>query len=193
MKMMLNNIVIGSGDGLPIGTIVGFSGTTPPLGWLLCDGGAISKTTYASLYNILGDKYTPLSSLYTVNTTLTGKTATLNEVNLTATLDANGDYAKVYGSLEESIRSAVAEDAMLISNEWECIIPCYIHTIKGTNSCFFYGSDSSHCSILVCFDSSTLKVWMSSTYGTSWNVLNGKAFTVVKVEAFPFSTFQEVP
>jgi hypothetical protein len=42
------------------GMIATFAGTRPPLGWLLCDGRAVSQTTYASLFNFV---------LYTYNAT----------------------------------------------------------------------------------------------------------------------------
>jgi microcystin-dependent protein len=43
----------------PIGSITMWSGvsTTPPTGWLLCDGSAVSQTTYAALYAIVGTTF----------------------------------------------------------------------------------------------------------------------------------------
>jgi microcystin-dependent protein len=41
------------GDLVPIGTIVPFGGANPPTGWLLCHGQAVSRTTYAALWDIL--------------------------------------------------------------------------------------------------------------------------------------------
>jgi len=38
------------GSVIPSGTISPFGGGTVPSGWLLCDGTAVSRTTYASLY-----------------------------------------------------------------------------------------------------------------------------------------------
>lgn len=35
----------------PVGTIVAFAGDTAPAGWLMCDGQAISRTTYSTLYH----------------------------------------------------------------------------------------------------------------------------------------------
>lgn len=40
-----------------IGTIQMFGGSTPPNGWLLCDGSAVSRTTYATLYAVIGTTY----------------------------------------------------------------------------------------------------------------------------------------
>lgn len=41
----------------PAGTIEAFAGTTAPTGWLLCGGQAISRTTYANLFTIIGTTY----------------------------------------------------------------------------------------------------------------------------------------
>lgn len=35
---------------VPAGTILPFGGATAPAGWLLCDGSAISRTTYSALF-----------------------------------------------------------------------------------------------------------------------------------------------
>jgi microcystin-dependent protein len=40
-------------DVLP-GTIVAFGGNTPPTGWLLCDGAAVSSITYPDLFGAIG-------------------------------------------------------------------------------------------------------------------------------------------
>ena len=40
-------------NGVPVGTILPFGGTLAPAGYLLCDGTAISRTTYATLFSVL--------------------------------------------------------------------------------------------------------------------------------------------
>ena len=44
-------------DIMPAGVIVPFAGTTVPAGYLLCDGSAISRTTYADLFAAIGTTY----------------------------------------------------------------------------------------------------------------------------------------
>ena len=34
-----------------------FAGDTPPTGWLICDGSAVSRTTYATLFAAIGTKW----------------------------------------------------------------------------------------------------------------------------------------
>lgn len=41
----------------PVGLISMYSGTTAPTGWLICDGSAISRTTYATLFGVIGTTY----------------------------------------------------------------------------------------------------------------------------------------
>lgn len=38
---------------VPSGTILPFGGATAPSGWLLCDGSAISRSTYAALFSAI--------------------------------------------------------------------------------------------------------------------------------------------
>ena len=42
---------------VPIGCIIPFSGSTIPVGFLLCDGSEVSKTNYADLYVVIGNKF----------------------------------------------------------------------------------------------------------------------------------------
>ena len=46
-----------AGSGVPVGTIIPFAGNSVPQGYLLCDGSAISRTTYASLFAVIGTIY----------------------------------------------------------------------------------------------------------------------------------------
>ena len=41
----------------PIGTILAFGGSDIPTGWHLCDGTAVSRTTYAELFSVIGTSF----------------------------------------------------------------------------------------------------------------------------------------
>lgn len=41
----------------PPGTITAYAGDTAPAGWQLCDGTSLNRTTYASLYNVVGTRF----------------------------------------------------------------------------------------------------------------------------------------
>lgn len=44
-------------SGVPTGVLHQFAGSTAPTGYLLCDGSAISRTTYADLFAVIGTTY----------------------------------------------------------------------------------------------------------------------------------------
>jgi len=39
---------------VPIGAVLAFPGATAPTGWVMCDGAAISRTDYATLFAAIG-------------------------------------------------------------------------------------------------------------------------------------------
>lgn len=45
------------GDSSPVGTVTMFAGSSAPTGWLLCNGAAVSRTTYATLFDAIGTTY----------------------------------------------------------------------------------------------------------------------------------------
>ena len=42
---------------IPVGTIVMWAGSTAPTNWLMCDGSAVSRTTYSTLFTVIGTTY----------------------------------------------------------------------------------------------------------------------------------------
>ena len=46
-----------SGDTLPVGAIIPYTKTTAPVNWLICNGSAVSRTTYSQLFSIIGTQY----------------------------------------------------------------------------------------------------------------------------------------
>jgi len=45
------------GASAPTGVIQMYAGTSAPTGWLLCDGSAVSRSTYSSLFSLIGSSY----------------------------------------------------------------------------------------------------------------------------------------
>lgn len=41
----------------PVGIIAPFAGSAAPGGWLMCDGSAVSRTTYANLFGVIGSTF----------------------------------------------------------------------------------------------------------------------------------------
>ncbi len=67
----------------PTGSIVSYVSTTAPTGWLLCDGSAVSRTTYSNLFTIIGTKFG------SGNGTTTFNLPNLNAVFVVGTTDNN--------------------------------------------------------------------------------------------------------
>jgi microcystin-dependent protein len=42
---------------VPTGSVLNYAGATAPTGFLLCDGSAVSRTTYAALFGVIGSTY----------------------------------------------------------------------------------------------------------------------------------------
>ena len=51
------SVVHPSLGGAPTGCVFAFAGSSAPMGWLLCYGQAVSRTTYASLFSVIGTTY----------------------------------------------------------------------------------------------------------------------------------------
>jgi microcystin-dependent protein len=74
----------------PTGQMSGFGGTTAPDGWLLCQGQAVDRTTYADLFTVIGTTYGAGNGVDTFNVpdmrgrVLVGKAASGTFQNLNA-------------------------------------------------------------------------------------------------------------
>ena len=92
-----------------VGTIKPWGKSTAPSGYLLCDGTAVSRTTYAELYVVLGDTYGAGNGSTTFNVPqLQGKTPQGydgNTYNLAATGGANTVTVAVTNN--QAVNSAV--------------------------------------------------------------------------------------
>lgn len=48
---------LSNSSGLPVGAISMYAGTVAPSGYLLCDGSAVSRSTYSALFAVIGTTY----------------------------------------------------------------------------------------------------------------------------------------
>lgn len=53
----MNEIKSAVNSNTPIGTISMYAGTSDPSGWFICDGRAVSRTTYANLFGVIGTSF----------------------------------------------------------------------------------------------------------------------------------------
>lgn len=100
----------------PIGSILPYGGATAPSGWFICDGTAVSRTTYAELFAVIGTSFGAGDGSTTFNLPdmresvpkgagLTGKT-------VGAHLDADGL------AVGEFLDDRVQEHTHSITNNW---------------------------------------------------------------------------
>ena len=54
VQSSIQNSIVGIN---PTGAIIAYGGSSAPTGWLLCNGQAVDRTTYASLYAVTGDTH----------------------------------------------------------------------------------------------------------------------------------------
>lgn len=121
----MNNIENGIANGVvPTGCILPFYGNNAPQGWLLCDGSAINRTTYADLFAILGTNYGEGDNSTTFNLPdMRGKVA--------VGLNTNGAF--------DALGKSVGEETHTLSiNE----IPSHNHTPSSLGSCWVYNTTS---------------------------------------------------
>lgn len=109
---------------VPTGALLSFAGTTAPAQFLMCDGSAVSRTTYADLFAIIGTTYGAGNGTTTFNLpnpngrVIAGKASS----GTFATLGSTGGY----------------ETHTLTSGE----MPVHAHSIDHDHAAFTSGDDS---------------------------------------------------
>lgn len=61
--------------GVPVGTIIDFASSTPPSGYLACNGASLSTTTYARLFAVIGYAYGGAGASFSLPNFTTGLAA----------------------------------------------------------------------------------------------------------------------
>lgn len=115
----------------PVGSISLFAGSTAPTGWLICDGSAVSRTTYANLFSVIGTTYGTGDGSTTFNIPdIQGKVPVGIDFNDTAfdTLGETGGEKTHTLTIDEMPSHSHATDK-------------YYNTDQGGNS--FYGSNAT--------------------------------------------------
>jgi microcystin-dependent protein len=108
---------------VPTGTVSAFAGSAAPTGYLLCDGTAVNRTTYATLFGVISTTYGTGDGSTTFNLPdLRGRVvAGLGESLLGATPDTLGENNGLIASTKTHT---------LTTSE----LPSHQHTTDGTNS-----------------------------------------------------------
>lgn len=111
-----------TGTTTPVGTILPWSNATAPTGFLKCDGSAVSRTTYAALFEVVGTTYGVGDGSTTFNlpdltsrtmvaantSTSVGQTGGLNKVTPTLNQNLAATAPSVTGSVTANVTGNVA-------------------------------------------------------------------------------------
>jgi microcystin-dependent protein len=112
---------------VPPGVYMPFGGSTAPTGWLSCDGAAVSRTTYASLFAAIGTTYGTGDGSTTFNVPNMGDRIAVGKSG-TRTLGATGGASNVTPS------GSVANTTLT-----EAQMPSHYHN-TGTGHQFYGGT-----------------------------------------------------
>lgn len=107
---------------VPVGAVFPFAGASAPEGYLLCDGAAVSRATYAALFAIIGEAYGAGDG-----------STTFNLPNLKGRVAVGRDAAQTeFDTLAET---GGAKTHTLTTDE----IPSHTHPIKRNTAASSYG------------------------------------------------------
>ena len=116
-------LVVGDANGMNPGVIEAYASNTAPSGYLLCNGQAVSRTTYANLFKVIGTTYGAGDGSTTFNVpNLNGRVVVGKSSSTFTTLGQTG------GEINSTLSTAN--------------LPAHTHTVtpKGTVSSTFTGS-----------------------------------------------------
>jgi microcystin-dependent protein len=113
----------GGGDTIPPGVTVPYGGSAAPPGWLLCQGQAVSRTTYADLFAAVGTRFGAGDGASTFNVP--------NMVDRFP-VGAGGKYAPGSSGGAETVTLTVA------------MLPVHTHTINHDHGAFNTASTGGH-------------------------------------------------
>jgi len=104
-------------EGIPTGTITPWSQATAPSGFLECNGAAVSRTTYAALFAVVGTTYGVGDGSTTFNIPdLTDKVAVHKSNNKTFATSAGANSVTPTGNVGGSTANATLSTAQLASH-----------------------------------------------------------------------------
>jgi microcystin-dependent protein len=128
----INTNQVGSAfGGVPTGAVFPFAGTTAPSGYLLCDGTAVSRTTYSALFAVTSTTYGVGDGSTTFNTPDLRTRVPVGK-NSTGTFNILG---KIGGE----------ETVTLTSSQ----IPAHSHSFKGGSHTWYWGQGATTNSVYI--------------------------------------------
>ena len=126
----------------PIGIIQAYAGSTAPTGWLICDGSAVSRTTYSELFGVIGTTYGSGNG-----------STTFNLPDLRGRAPIGSGLGTAEDAVERTLGQSGGSERVTLSVEQ---IPSHNHAINTwKNGAHYYNATSGN----------TLQ-WWSSAYGS---------------------------
>ena len=134
---------------LPVGSYIQFAGSQAPAGFLVCNGGEISRTTYSALFAVIGTTYGSGDGSTTFN--LPNLTDRFLQGSTTSGTVKNAGLPNIIGSVIRVLRGGYgAYGALGDSNPGEEAVPTGSHDVKSTTinlnaslSSSIYGNSST--------------------------------------------------
>lgn len=114
---------------LPAGCMMDFAGTAEPLGWVFCYGQELSRTTYAALYEAIGDAYGAGDGTSTFNVPDCRGRVTAGDDNMGGT--AANRITNAISGFDAMILGAAggSESHTLVAAETPVTVPAHNHTV----------------------------------------------------------------
>ena len=100
---------------VPAGAVMPFAGTDAPLGWLLCNGAAVSRDTYSDLFDVLGTTFGAGDGSTTFNTPDMRGRITLGLDNIGGSDAGRLDVANTLGGAGGAQKKSSSTDSHTLS------------------------------------------------------------------------------
>jgi microcystin-dependent protein len=110
-------------EGIPTGTITPWSQATPPTGFLECDGAAVSQSTYAALFAVIGTTYGDPGGGNFNLPDLTDKVAVHKSANKNFASTGGANTVTPTGNIAGSTANATLSTAQLASHGHTITVP----------------------------------------------------------------------
>ena len=106
---------------IPAGSVIPFAGATAPTGYLLCDGSAVSRSTYAGLFTIIGETYGAGDGSFTFNVPSLGGKVPVGksaEAEFNVLGETGGAKTVTLTAAQSGLPAHTHTDAMYNANGW---------------------------------------------------------------------------
>jgi microcystin-dependent protein len=148
----------------PTGSVTMYAANSAPTGWLLCNGVAVSRTTYAALFAVVGTTFGAGDGSTTFNLPNYADRMPIGVGSIAASIGATGGSAST---------------TLSVAN-----LPSHSHSASSTSSSSSSVSDPGHSHVLVTHDGSgtnTSNVSASYSNGNPYSTNTNSAYTNISV------------